>query len=222
MNNEQLTMNKSEYIDGVMARLNELSWDDSSSGMFLGGDVSKTERLVDSLFVDGWRRGVDLLPRHWFNQSSFVRSPHYADVASGTGFVVLPVDFYVLASFRMEGWRKGVFRAVEEDDTVLAVQSNEFVRGNVCRPVCTVCVHPVYGRVLKYYSLPRGTCEHVVAEAMYVGLPGSLESVVESLGSQLVGALMWLNASVVLSVMEKVELGKVAEERALLSTNYTN
>ena len=212
-------MTKAEYVDGVMARLNELAWDDSSSGMFLGGDISKIERLVEASFVDAWRRGVALLPVHYFSCASFADAPLYPCVASGTGMVELPADFYRLAAFRMVGWKRSCYTLLVEDDVVASVQSNEFVRGNVCRPVCTLSVHPVYGRVLNYYSLPRGTSEHVVEEAMYVGLPDLLDSAVSSLDVRLVEPLMWLNASVVLSILEKVELSKVAEERALLSTN---
>ena len=218
-------MNRAEYIDGVMGRLNELSWDDSSAGMFLGGDTSKVERHVEASFMDAWRRGVALLPRHYFNQASFVYAPLYPDIPMGTGIVELPLDFYVLASFRMEGWRKAVFMAVEENDAVEAVQSNEFVRGNVSRPVCTLAVEappgpPVRGvrRVLKYYSLPCGA-EHVISEALYIALVGSLDSAVSSLDERLIAPLQWLNASVALQVVEKIELSKVAEERATLLIN---
>ena len=211
-------MNKAEYLNGVMARLNELGWDDSSSGMFLGGDTSKVERLVETTFVDAWRRATSLLPVHYFNRVSFVHAPHYPDVSVGTGVVELPLDFYKLALFRMQGWKRAAFVAVEENDAISSIQSNEFVRGNITRPVCVLALHPKYGRVLKYYSLPCGV-EHVVAEALYVGLVTSLDSAVSSLDARLVEPLMWLNATVVLQVLEKVELAKVAEERSFLIRN---
>ena len=214
-------MTKAEYIDGVMRRLNESGWDDSTAGMFLGGDTSRVEKHVEGSFADAWRRAVALFPLHYFNHAPFALADHHCDVSLGTGFVVLPADFYVLASFRMRGWRMSCLVAPEETQGIASVQSNEFVRGNFCRPVCTLSVHPKYGRILKYYSLPKGD-DHVIEEALYVGLATSLDDAVSSLDARLAEPLQWLNASAVFTVFEKVELAKVAEERAILTGGISN
>jgi hypothetical protein len=211
-------MTKGEYVKGVMRRINELGWDDSFPGAFAGSDTSKVERQVEALFRDAWRKGVGLLPRTYFSQRSFTDSVLVEDVSAGTGFVVLPADYYALSLFRMRGWKRGCFSAVEEDDAVSAIQSNEFVRGNFCRPVCTVSERPRYGRVLNYYSLPKGEA-HRVEEALYVPLVERIESWEDDrelgLDERLYGPLQWLNAGVVFAVFEKGEMDKVCEEKAL-------
>jgi len=218
-------MRKEAYIDGVMRRMNELGWDDSLTGMFLGGDTTKVERHVERLFRDAWRGAVALLPRHFFNQGSFKGAQVVFDVSDGTGFVTLPEDFYVLVSFKMEGWKRSCYSAVEEDDLIGSVQSNGFVRGNFCRPVCTLSERVVVStngshqeRVLRYYSLPKGV-SHYVEEAVYIPLVGAIDGLSDDaelgLREQLYEPLQWLHAGMVFSVFEKGEQAKVAESWAL-------
>ena len=206
-------MTKREYVSSVMRRMNELGWDDSYSGAFFGGDSTKVERQVVACFCDAWRKGVDALPLSYFNSVSFEDAELFSDVSQGTGFVVLPSDFYILSSFRMRGWKRDCFAAVEETDAIAAIQSNDFVRGNVYRPVCTLFVHPRYGSIMKYYSVHKGS-RHFVESALYVPLHGGIAGLGDSddlgLDERLYGPLAWLNAGVVFSVFEKEEMAKAA------------
>jgi hypothetical protein len=186
--------------------------------VFIGSDTAVVERHVEATYLDAWRRAVALLPAAYFPSVSFADALHKFDVASGTGFVALPVDFYVLKSFLMRGWRRRCFTAVTETDAVAAVQANRFVRGNFVRPVCTLSERDGRGRVLNYYSVPPGR-EHVIEEALYIPLPSGLEGVADNvfmgLDKRLYGPLQWLNAGLVFAVFGKGEMTKLCEGRAV-------
>ena len=200
-----------------MQRMNELGWDDAYGDAFIGGDTVKVVRQVEAMFRDAWRKAVTMLPRSYFRLSSFKDSMLTGDVHSGTGFVVIPDDFYVLLLFKMKGWQRPCFVAVEEDEAVSAIQSNEFVRGNFCHPVCTLSERTGYGRVLNYYSLRRGE-NHAVEEALYIPMVGGIDGLEAErdlgLDERLYGALEWINAGLVFSVFEKPDMAKVADEKA--------
>ena len=216
-------MRKDAYIDGVMARMNELGWDDSLSGMFLGGDTSKVERHIALTYVDAWRRSVGMFPLSYYHHASFLGGRHEYDKSVGTGYVVVPSDYYGLSEFRMRGWRRSCYAAIDENNNVLSVQSNEYVRGNYVRPVCTLGIHPLYGKVINYYSIPKGD-EHVVTRAMYVPLVKSLESlsnaddIIKELRATvlLVEPLMWVHTGIVFSEFEKFDAAKIAFDMAKL------
>ncbi len=210
-------MTKEAYISGVMRRLNELGWDDSFSNSFAGSNTTHVEQHVVHTFRDAWRKSVLLMPRHYFKTENFKNAALHYDVSTGVGLVVLPDDFYILSLFLMEGWKRKVFSAVEETSDTEAVQSNYYIRGNFCRPVCTMSIHPEYGRVLNYYSLPKGV-EHKIEEASYVPL---VEDITELNGSDSINIdelleepLQWINASVVFDIFEKKEQSKLALENA--------
>ena len=216
-------MTKSEYLLGVMQRMNELGWDDSLSGMFLGSDTTKVERQIEATFRDAWRKAVGAFSKSYFNQKSFVSSLLHGDVSTGAGFVVLPLDFYLLVRFGMKGWKKDCYIALEMDDVIGAIQANEYVRGNYLRPACTLDNDPKYGQVLRYYSLPKGD-EHIVETALYIPLVSRIEGLSDNddllLNEELYEPLQWLNAGMVFAVFEKSDAAKMAEERAVSITNY--
>jgi hypothetical protein len=211
-------MLKGDYVSCVKGRLNETGWDEAYAGVFAGGDATKVERAVEATFRDAWRRSVSLLPKDYFPSAPFEGAPHEYDVRDGTGFVVLPADYYVLKRFMMRGWRKACFAAIEENDRSLAFQSNRFIRGNYVRPVCTVSERADRGRVLRYYSLPPGR-EHVIEEALYIPLAEGIEGVDSGVETgydeRLYGPLSWLNAGLVYSVFGDTGMAKVCEDRAL-------
>lgn len=201
-----------------MRRMNELGWDDTFQGAFAGSDTTKVERQVEALFRDAWRAAVNLLPRNYFSSKSFKNSNLISDVSTGSGFVVIPNNFYVLLLFKMKGWKKPCFTAIEDNDAISAVQSNDFVRGNFCRPACTISENLKYGRILNYYSLPKGN-KHVIEEALYIPLIDNIVNLNDNtdlnLDERLYEPLQWINAGLVFSVFEKADIAKVANEKAL-------
>jgi hypothetical protein len=215
-------MNKAEYIDGVMRRMNELGISEPFPVVFIGSNTTKVERHVEMSFRDAWRKAVNMLPRNYFRRESFLGCVSDYDVSTGTGFVVLPADYYVLSAFKMKGWKRCCYGALEESDSVASIQSNEYVRGNFCRPVCVVSTHGTYGRVLRYYSLPKGI-DHVIEEALYVPLTVGLDVLGsgEDLGldERLYDPLGWIHAGLVFSIFEKSDIAKTADEKAMEVAN---
>ena len=203
-------MTKDGYINNVMIRFNELGWDDS--GGFFGGNTTRVSEQIESTFVDAWRLSVDIVPHVYHNQSSFKLSRHIKDISSGTGYIELPADFYVLSCFKMKCWKRSCFSAPEEDDKMAALQSNEVARGNFCKPVCTLSRDDKGVQILKYYSIPRGM-DHIIEKATYIPLINSIDDT-PTLDSRLLEPLMWLHLSIIISIFEKPELADLALKKA--------
>lgn len=199
-------MNKGDYIDGVIQRMNELGWDDTYTGTFAGSDTSKVEKQVEKTFVDAWIKSFEILPRSYYVHKSFIGQQHKFDTIQGTGQVLVPEDFYVLASFKMKGWRRECLTASAQNEHNLNVQSNEYVRGNCYRPFCI----RTKGEkdTITYYSLPTGS-EHEIEKAIYIALPKSIDDV-EIQHPQLIVPLQWVHASVVFTTFEKYEQANAA------------
>jgi hypothetical protein len=227
-------MEKKDYIARVMLIMNESGLTDSAGNFLLGADVTQIDRHIEGSFVDAWRRCVKVMPRIWFKNESFADCQFVFDRAAGTGYVVLPVDFYLLTCFKMKGWVKAVYEAYVEDDKSASVQSNEYTRGSTIRPICTISnrliavptpseaptptPNPVR-QVLNYYSLPKGLAGHVIEEAIYVPAAGSIKDMGESsdlgISDQVLEPLAYLSASTVFTMFEKYDISKALEQRAI-------
>ncbi len=198
-----------------MQIMNELGWDDSGSGAFIGSDKTKVAGHIESVFVDAWRKAVGILPKSYFEAADFSGAGHVGDRHTGVGYVVLPGDFFTLGSFMMVGWQRSVERLQEITDALAAVQANEYTRGNAVRPVCVRTVRPVGGNVvpvLEYYSVPRGAA-HQIAEAVYIPLVAPLSEATK-LNEKLFTPLAYLCASQVYTIFEKPEVAQVLETKA--------
>jgi len=216
-------MTKADFISRTMQIMNELGWDDISSGAFFNSDATKVEKHIESVFVDAWRKATALFPKVYFESRDFSASKLTYDISTGTGFILLPADFYLLFSFKMKGWQKRVETAYLFSDPIASVQANEYTRGNHIRPVVIRTIKPVLTRegdnfvtkmkdALEYYSLPKGKV-HQVEEAIYIPLiqPLSDETI---LNEKLIAPLAYLCASQVFIIFEKSEIAKVLELKA--------
>jgi rubredoxin len=115
------------------------------------------------------------VPRIWFKTESFAGQTLHADLPAGTGYVELPDNFYLLASFKMKGWAKAVYETYVENDRTASIQSSEYTRGSTIQPVCTLSNRRIQTgtafeikQILNYYSLPKKLPEHETEEALYV------------------------------------------------------
>ncbi len=90
--------------------------------------------------------------------------------ADGKGFVILPLDFMRLLSFRMSDWERTVYDAISPDDPQYALQSSRWkgVCGCPERPVCAVVMR-AEGKVLEFYSCADDKA--TVAQASYMPYP---------------------------------------------------
>jgi len=207
---------KAEFISRVMQVMNELGWDDSGSNAFIGSDKTKVAEHIESVFIDVWRKAVNLFPKGYFEVKDFSASGLVGDSDTGAGYVLLPGDFYTLYSFRMERWQKAVETFLEYSDPLASIQANEYTRGNEVRPVCvrnTKLVGTAIVSVLEYYSILRGF-EHKIQEALYIPLiaPLSEDAMVSE---KLFIPLVYLCASQVFSIFEKPDVAKVLEAKAI-------
>jgi hypothetical protein len=202
--------------------MDEASMPDSSGSFMIGSDMTQPDRLIEGSFVDAWRRCVKVMPRVWFKNSSFAGQTLHPDLPAGTGYIELPDNFYLLTGFKMAGWVKAVYEAYIENDRTASIQSNKYTRGSTVRPACTVSNKLIDGQVkqvLNYYSLPRGLSAHTVEEAIYVPVAGSLQNLTDDddlgISDQVMEPLAYLSASTVLTMLQKHDLSKALEQRAV-------
>lgn len=214
---------KAEFIQRVMQIMNELGWDNTESNAFIGSDTTKIEGHIEAVIVDAWRKAIDILPKAYFSIKNFSDQKFVPDTATGTGYIVLPDDFYMLSSFQLNGWQKEVVTLFENSDSIASIQANEYTRGNICRPVCIKNKRSIqrpnvtptiydFKDTLDYYSLPKGR-SHTIIKALYIPLiqPLSDETNVQD---KLFTPLAYLAASMVFYIFEKAEIAKVLESKA--------
>lgn len=215
-------MTKQEFINKALLIMNEASLSDKKGAQFIGADTAQVDRQIEGAYVDAWRRCAKLLPRSWFRNRSFSDAEAVADRDNGTGYVILPVNFYLLSSFKMEGWQKSVYEASVENDRVAAIQSNEYTRGSEIRPVCTIAQRDIKGEikhVLNYYSLRRGLKEHRVLEAIYVPVVKPLKELAQTddieLSEQVIDPVAYVTASTVFTMHQMDEIAQSLMARAI-------
>jgi len=199
-----------------MQIMNELGWNDAEADSFIGSDVTKLSGHIESVFIDSWRKAVNLFPKTYFKIKDFSTSELVSDINTGLGYLLLPSDFYSLYSFKMAGWQKAAETLLESSDSVASVQANEYTRGNIARPVCvknTRLQDDDLVLVLEYYSLPKGK-EHSVSHALYIPLIEPLSDHTQ-LNEKLFIPLAYLCASQVFSIFEKADIAKVLEAKAI-------
>jgi hypothetical protein len=213
---------KKEYINRVLLIMNESGLMDAAGNYFLGADMAQVDRHIEGSFVDAWRRCVKVMPRVWFKNASFAGHTLVPSLPAGTGYVVLPDDFYLLTGFKMAGWAKAAYEAYIENDKSASVQSNEYTRGSTIRPVCTISNKLINGQikqVLNYYSLPKGLSSHTVEEAIYVPAADPIQGLADiaelGISDQVIEPLAYLSASTVFTMFEKYDISKVLEQRAI-------
>ncbi len=214
-------MTKQQLINRVLLIMNEAGMSDSQGAAIIGADSAQVDRYIESSYVDAWRRCVKVMPRVWFENKSFAEATLVPDLEKGTGHVVLPVDFYVLTRFKMQGWQKAVHEAALENERTSNIQSNDYTRGSSIRPVCTLSIKVDASgtkHILNYYSLKKGLTSHVVEEAIYVPVATPLTEIAMddevNLHDQVVEPLAYILASSVFTMFEKYDISKALEARA--------
>lgn len=212
-------MRKREFINEVLGLLNEAGMAERESFQLSGGDNSEVVRQIEGVYRSAWMKGIEVVPRSWLRVADFSTFPE--DEVDGTGYVVLPEDWYLLYAFRMKGWKRSVYRCAEEGDGVAKMQSWEYARGTMWKPVCVLEVElsgEEKRRRLHYYSLPRGK-EHEVEIALYVPICKGLDELgdEDELGEEgrFAEVLCYLAGSCVARSFEKWDCAKSLEQGAM-------
>lgn len=215
-------MTKQEFINRVLLIMNEASMADAQGNMFIGADNAQIDRQIEGSYVDAWRRCVKVMPRSWFENKSFKESVHTPDLVNGTGYIELPNDFYLLSSFKIAGWQKAVQEAAVNNERVAAIQSNEYTRGSMIRPVCVIELVEAAGEikhVLRYYSTAKALLAHTVDQAIYVPAAKALKLVGAEeelkIHDQVIEPLAYITASTVFTMHEKIEVARGLDARAI-------
>lgn len=216
-------MMKAEFIARVMQIMNELGWNDTESNAFIGSDTTKVKGHIESVFVDAWRKAINLLPKTYFTIKDLKNQKLVSDIPLGTGYIILPEDFYSLVSFKMRGWQVASEILIDSSDPIARIQANEYTRGNICRPVCVKKNKAIKSRVddkfiftqkdvLEYYSVPVGS-EQEIEDALYIPLIEPLSDKTK-LSEKLFIPLAYLCASMVFNIFEKQDIAQVLEAKA--------
>lgn len=214
---------KAEFISRVMQIMNELGWDDTESNAFIGSDTTKVKGHIESVFVDAWRKAVNIFPKTYFTIKDFSDQKLSSDIPHGTGYIILPEDFYSLVSFKMRGWQVAGEALIASSDPIARLQANEYTRGNFVRPVCVLSNKAIKERVddgyiypqkdvLEYYSVPAGS-EQKIEEALYIPLISPLSDNTK-LNEKLFIPLAYICASMVFNIFEKTEIAQRLEKTA--------
>jgi hypothetical protein len=127
-------MTKTEFINRVLLIMNEAGMTDIDGTSFLGANNASVDRYIEGSYENGWRMLAGAVPKAWLTNRSFKDNPIFPDKPDGSGFIVLPIDFYLLAKLKMKGWQKPIQEAAINDERVSSVQKNKWTRGSVIRP----------------------------------------------------------------------------------------
>jgi len=215
-------MTKEGYIKRVLLIMNEAGLMDLAGNFFIGADTAQVDKYIEGSFVDAWRRCAAVMPRVWFRNESFTNTTVFPDRPSGTGYVILPEDFYLLTGFKMKGWIKAAYEASIDNERTASIQSNEYTRGSEIRPVCTISnklIGDSIKRVLNYYSLQRGLPKHEIEEAIYIPVCKPLIELELNeeirVSQQVIEILAYLSASSVFTLFEKYDIANALDQKAV-------
>ena len=216
---------KEDYIKRVLLIMNEAGLMDAVGNSSLGADTAQVDRYIEGSYVDAWRQCVKVMPRNWFANFELAETqftPLTPNLADGTGYIILPADFYLLSYFKMEGWKKPVYEAYIDNDKTSSIQTNEFTRGSVIRPVCTIGleIYSMEARsALYYYSLPKGLKTHKIEKAFYVPVAEPIldknSDFILELNDQILEPMAYLSAATVFTMFEKYDISNAIQARAI-------
>lgn len=111
---------------------------DTLGSSFIGSDSANVDKYIENMYEDAWRILTKYVPKSWLTQKSFKNYPITVNSTKGTGYVILPTDYFMISSFKMLGWQVQSNTAIEETELVVRIQSNDYTRGTSLRPICTI------------------------------------------------------------------------------------
>jgi len=130
------------------------------------------------------------------------------------GYIQLPDNFLRLIALKMTDWEREVNFAITTYDPLYKLQRNKYVRGGVSKPVAAYnwrVISTVTTRVIEYYSIDTN---HTIEKFLYVP-----ETLAEEVQSNLVDALTWFCAGMILQIIGMGDAAKMADEQGVLTYN---
>ncbi|MDR2683764.1 MAG: hypothetical protein LBB53_00070 [Prevotellaceae bacterium] len=210
-------MTAEQFIERVLTVLNDVN-SEIFDAELIGSDEVQMNNHIRLLYPSAWRKAVNLLPKHHFRQkdgSSLYIVPNLSD---GTGYIILPNDFYRLANLRMKGWKISCFEALPENEQINRRQQNEYTRGSFLRPVCVLRREPVNNNIMVnviwYYSLKRGLEQHEIEKFAYIPIETELPNPVSTTDTA-AEIIAWITAEMMLTGQEKTKQADIVQQKYL-------
>ena len=197
--------------------MNEAVSFDINAQSFIGSDNVQVSRLIQSSYMDAWKVIAEMVPKTWLglNLMPITSTTFFPDSVHGTGFVIIPDDFFKLFKFTVDGWLNSAYDAYYDSDPIAKYQKNIYTRGSVTRPVCIITDKIVNGSLTKgmdYYSLPPTTITHTIKEAIYIPVTTDIQMLNDNsnlpIDDKLVQPMVYELASMVYNEMEKKDTAK--------------
>ena len=208
---ERLTL-----INYVKAKLDEIVPEGEGVQFAVEGDVNISDPLnllINAILDEAAKRVLLNAPLHVLDPVKSATTSGTADPAdSKIGYIQLADNFVRLVSLKMAEWKREVTNAIDASDKRYRVQRNKYTRGGLCKPVAVFSfrtIESVNKRVLEYYSVDSS---HTIEWLYYIQ-----ETSAQNIQSNLVDALTWVAAGMILQITERVDLAKVAFEQEQLS-----
>ena len=170
--------------------------------------------MCNALMDEAAKRVLMNCPTHYLD-------PVKSNITTGTadsddnkiGTIPLPANFLRFISLKMADWYRSVpaSQIISQSHPLYNLQVNKYTRGGTVKPVAVLAHREVGGsqvRVIEYYSV---SSSHAIDYLYYIQ-----ETVAENVQSNLIDALTWVIAGMVLQITERVDLAKVAFEQEQL------
>jgi hypothetical protein len=199
-------------INYVKVKLDEIIPEGEGVQFSVEGDSNISDPLnimVNSILNEAAKRVLLNAPIH-------VLDPVKSATAAGTpdavdnkiGHIPLASNFLRLVSLKMADWTREVTSAISANDKRYSLQKNKYTRGGATKPVVVFSFRTITDeqkRVLEYYSVDDS---HNIDWLYYIQ-----ETEAEDLQSNLVDALTWMAAGMILQITERPDLAKIAFEQ---------
>lgn len=176
--------------------------------------------MINALLDEAAKRVLMNCPLHYLDP---VKSTETAGTANTgdtkTGYIPLAANFLRFVSLKMADWKRAVAgnEIINQNSPNYSAQFNPYSKGGTAKPVAAFSfrtISTVHTRVIEYYSI---NTSHNIDYLYYIQ-----ETVAENVQSNLIDALTWAVAGMVLQVTERVDLANEAFKRELESYNKLN
>jgi len=203
-------------INYVKAKLDEIIPEGEGVQFAVEDDVNISDPLnliINAILDEAAKRVLLNAPLHFLDPVKSATTSGTADPGdSKIGYIPLADNFVRLVSLKMAEWKREVTRAINAGDKRYKVQRNKYTRGGLCKPVAVFSFRTIESaqkRVLEYYSVDSS---HAIDWLYYIQ-----ETSAQDMQSNLIDALTWVAAAMVLQITERIDLAKVAFEQEQLS-----
>lgn len=208
---ERLTL-----INYVKAKLDEIIPEGEGVQFSVEGDVNISDPLnllINAILDEATKRTLLDAPSH-------VLDPVKSATATGTedasddkiGYIPLAANFLRFVSLKMADWKREVTQPITTHDKRYRAQRNKYTRGKTAKPVAVFSFRTIeaeHKRVIEYYSVDSS---HAIDWFYYIQ-----ETSAQNLQSNLVDAMTWVAAGMILQITERTDLAKIAFEQEILS-----